>query len=101
MYKHLFLILWQNPQNQIALRSTLKREGMMKRFHVAALLRTILVLCAALAIAATASAQAPSEFVIGGETAKKIHDYTTINLATAERLAETCERLARAEGVAI
>src|SRR5947207_11057040 len=74
---------------------------MMKRFHFAGLLRTILVLCAILTIAATASAQAPSQFVIGGDTAKKIHDYTTINLATAERLAETCERLARAQGVAI
>ena len=73
----------------------------MKRFHFAGLLRTILVLCAILTIAATASAQAPSQFVIGGDTAKKIHDYTTINLATAERLAETCERLARAQGVAI
>src|SRR6266403_1863178 len=35
------------------------------------------------------------------EAAKKIHDFTTINLATAERIAETCERLARSEGVAI
>src|SRR5438445_5179433 len=68
----------------------------MKRFHVAG------VLWAVLAIAVTGSAQnAPSQFVIGGETAKKIHDSTTINLATAERLAETCERLARAQGVQI
>src|SRR5438445_13618652 len=68
----------------------------MKRFHVAG------VLWAVLAIAVTGSAQnAPSQFVIGGETAKKIHDSTTINLATAERLAETCENLARKEGVAI
>src|SRR5260370_7558135 len=69
---------------------------MMKCFHVAGLLWAVL------AVTATASAQnSPSEFVIGGETAKKIHDFTTINLATAERLAETCERLARAQGVAI
>lgn len=67
----------------------------MRRFHIAGLL------CVVLAIAATASAQTTSEFVIGGETAKKLHDFTTINLATAERIAETCERLARAEGVAI
>ena len=68
----------------------------MKRFHAAG------VLWAVLAIAVTASAQnAPSQFVIGGETAKKIHDSTTINLATAERLAETCENLARKQGVAI
>jgi glc operon protein GlcG len=69
----------------------------MKRIHTVGLLWVIL------ALAATASAQnAPSsQFVIGGETAKKIHDFTTINLATAERLAETCENLARKEGVAI
>jgi uncharacterized protein GlcG (DUF336 family) len=57
---------------------------------------------AVLALAVTASAQnAPSPFVIGGETARKIHDFSTINLATAERIAETCERLATKEGVAI
>src|SRR5215475_14402673 len=68
----------------------------MKRIHVAGLV------LAALAFAATASAQnLPSQFVISGETAKKIHDFTTINLATAERIAETCERLAQKEGVAI
>src|SRR5215470_5269777 len=69
---------------------------MMKRIHVAGLL------WAALAFAATASAQnSPSQFVIGGETAKKIHDFTTINLATAERIAETCEGLAARENVAV
>src|SRR5213594_881016 len=68
----------------------------MKRIHVAGLL------WAALAFTATASAQnLPSKFVISGETAKKIHDFTTINLATAERIADTCENLARKEGVAI
>src|SRR6266699_1788715 len=68
----------------------------MKRIHVAGLLWV------ALALTATASAQnAPSPFVISGETARRIHDFSTINLATAERIAETCERLARTEGVAI
>ncbi len=68
----------------------------MKRFHVLGLLWAVLT------ITATASAQNPqSEFVITGDAARKIHDFTTINLATAERLAETCERLARTEGVAI
>ena len=68
----------------------------MKRTHVAGLL------CVVLALAATASAQnSPSQFVITGETAKRIHDFTTINLATAERIAETCEGLARKEGVAV
>src|SRR5438876_5780787 len=69
---------------------------MMKRFHVAALVFAVL------ALAATASAQSStSQFVVGGETAKKIHDFGTINLATAERIAEKCEDLARKEGVAV
>src|SRR5438128_7266156 len=68
----------------------------MKRIYVAGLL------WAALALTATASAQnLPSPFVISGETARRIHDFTTINLATAERIAETCERLASKEGVAV
>ncbi|OLD68310.1 MAG: hypothetical protein AUI45_10965, partial [Acidobacteria bacterium 13_1_40CM_2_56_11] len=68
----------------------------MKRFHVAALVFAVL------ALAATASAQSStSQFVVGGETAKKIHDFGTINLATAERIAEKCEDLARKEGVAV
>ena len=68
----------------------------MKRIQRAGLL------CAVFALAVTASAQnLPSQFVISGETARKIRDFTTINLATAERIAETCEGLARKEGVAI
>ena len=33
--------------------------------------------------------------------AEQIQDFNTINLATAERIAETCEKLAAAENVAI
>src|SRR5437773_6015444 len=70
---------------------------MMKRIYGA-----VLLTAAVLVLAATASAQnLPSQFVISGETARRIHDFTTINLATAERIAETCERLASKEGVAI
>jgi glc operon protein GlcG len=43
----------------------------------------------------------PAQFVVSGKAAEQIHDFTTINLATAERIAETCERLAAAEGVTI
>jgi uncharacterized protein GlcG (DUF336 family) len=43
----------------------------------------------------------PAQFVVSGKAAEQIHDFTTINLATAERIAEACERLAAAEGVAI
>jgi uncharacterized protein GlcG (DUF336 family) len=55
-----------------------------------------------MSFAALAPAQnSTASFVIGGDAAKKIHDSTTINLATAERIAETCEDLARKEGVGI
>jgi uncharacterized protein GlcG (DUF336 family) len=72
------------------------QEGMMKRFHGMALIFAVAT------FAATAAAQTlPPQFVISGDTAKRIHDFTTINLATAQRIAETCEDLARKEGVAV
>src|SRR5437764_12584844 len=39
----------------------------------------------------------PSQFVVSGKLAEQIQDFNTINLATAERIAETCEKLAAAE----
>ena len=61
------------------------------------------LLCVALIFTATASAQiAPaSPFVVSGEAAKRIHDFSMINLATAERIADACENLARKENVGI
>jgi len=68
----------------------------MKRFH------SVLLIFAIAMFATTAAAQtSPSQFVISGDAAKKINDFTTINLATAQRIAETCEDLARKEGVAV
>jgi uncharacterized protein GlcG (DUF336 family) len=73
-----------------------EEEVMMKRIH------GVLLLLVVLAFTATAAAQnVPAQFVITGDTAKRIHDYTTINFATAKRIAETCEDLARKEGVAV
>ena len=40
----------------------------------------------------------PQQFVVGGKAAEKTHDFTTINLATAERIAETCEEAVVAKG---
>ena len=59
--------------------------------------------CVALIFAATASAQiAPtSPFVVSGEAAKRIHDFSMINLATAQRIAEACENFARKQNVGI
>src|ERR1700685_2665644 len=58
--------------------------------------------CGLVAIAAVALAQnVPEPFVVSGKAAEKIQDFTTINLATAERIADVCEKAATAQGVQI
>jgi uncharacterized protein GlcG (DUF336 family) len=55
-----------------------------------------------MALGSAALAQnVPSQFVVSGKAAEQIQDFTTINLATAERIAEACEQLAAAQTVAI
>src|SRR5438477_9262943 len=55
-----------------------------------------------LALGGVALAQnVPEQFVVSGKAAEKIQDFTTINLATAERIANACEKAAAAEGVQI
>src|SRR5207237_7986538 len=57
---------------------------------------------AVLALGGIVAAQnVPSQFVVSGKAAEQIQDFSTINLATAERIAEACERLAAAENVGI
>jgi len=57
---------------------------------------------AIIALASAAIAQnVPEQFVVSGKNAEKIQDFTTINLATAERLAESCEKAATTEKVGI
>jgi glc operon protein GlcG len=61
-----------------------------------------LAIAGAIALGSVASAQnVPEQFVVSGKAAEQIQDFTTINLATAERLADTCEKAAIAEGVEI
>src|SRR5712671_3622817 len=61
-----------------------------------------LVAVGAIAFGGVALAQnVPEQFVVSGKAAEQIQDFSTINLATAERIAETCEKLAAAQGVAI
>ena len=63
----------------------------------------------AMAIAAAASTlgtvvsaqNVPSQFVVSGKAAEQIQDFSNVNLATAERIAEACEKLAAAQNVAI
>jgi uncharacterized protein GlcG (DUF336 family) len=62
----------------------------------------VLAAAGALALGGVAFAQnVPEQFVVSGKAAERIQDFTTINLATAERIAEGCEKLAVAQGVAI
>lgn len=57
---------------------------------------------AAVAFAGAALAQnVPEQFIVSGKAAEKIQDFTTINLATAERVADACEKAADAEKVGI
>ena len=50
---------------------------------------------------AAAAQNVPERFVVSGKAAEKLQDFTTINLATAERIAEGCEKAAAAENVGI
>jgi hypothetical protein len=56
----------------------------------------------AITLSGVALAQSvPEQFVVSGKAAEKIQDFTTINLATAERIADVCEKAAVAQGVQI
>jgi len=63
-----------------------------------------LVMCAAAAlVVSTANAattydgngQVPEQFRLSGKAAARLHDYTSINADTAEKLAKACEAIAR------
>ncbi len=60
------------------------------------------VMASAIALGGTAFAQnVPEQFVVSGKAAEQLQDFATINLATAERIANTCEQAATAESVQI
>lgn len=57
---------------------------------------------ASVAFSIAAAAQSvPAQFVITGKAAAAIQDFTTLNLATAEQIADACEAAASAQGVQI
>jgi len=61
-----------------------------------------LAIVSAIVLSGAAFAQnVPLQFVVSGKAAEQIQDFTTINLATAERIATTCEQAATAENVQI
>jgi uncharacterized protein GlcG (DUF336 family) len=65
-------------------------------------LNVALMAAAAIALGGVAYAQnVPAQFVVTGTAAEQIQDFNTVNLTTAERIAEACERLAAAERVAV
>ena len=61
-----------------------------------------LAVAGVLALGVTAQAQSvPEQYVVTGKAADKIQEHNTINMATAERIAESCEKAATAQGVQI
>src|SRR5271155_1200677 len=57
------------------------------------------ILGLAFVLSAVALAQnVPKQFVVSGKAAEKIQDFTTINLATAERIVDACEEAAATHG---
>jgi glc operon protein GlcG len=54
-----------------------------------------------LAVGAAQAQNVSEQYVVTGKAAEKIQDFSTINLATAERIAESCEQAATAQGVQI
>ncbi len=54
-----------------------------------------------LALGVAQAQSVPEQYVVTGKAAEKIQDYSTINAATAERIAESCEKAATAQGVQI
>jgi glc operon protein GlcG len=66
------------------------------------IVRLGLTVVGAIALDGAAFAQnVPEQFVVSGKAAEKIQDFTTINLATAQRIADSCEKAAGAENVQI
>jgi len=55
----------------------------------------------ALSGAAAFGQNVPAQFVVSGKAAEKIQDFTAVNLATAERIADSCEKAATDQGVQI
>jgi glc operon protein GlcG len=61
-----------------------------------------LAIAGASALGGVALAQnVPEQFVVGGKAAEQIQDFATINLTTAEKLANVCEKAATDQGVQI
>jgi uncharacterized protein GlcG (DUF336 family) len=57
--------------------------------------------CAMVVCGAALAQSVPEQFVVSGKAAEQIQDFTTINLATAERIANSCEKAATEQGVQI
>src|SRR5262245_26833847 len=59
------------------------------------------IVAGAIALGSVALAQSvPPQFVVSGKAAEQIQDFTTINLATAQGIAEACQKLAAEQNVA-
>ncbi len=71
------------------------------KFRIASLRLTAAVASAIVVCGIALAQNVPEQFVVSGKAAEKIQDFTTINLATAERIANSCEKAATDQGVQI
>jgi glc operon protein GlcG len=61
-----------------------------------------LAIVGGMALGGAAFAQnVPEQFVVSGKAAEQLQDFSTINLASAEHIAEVCEKAATTQGVQI
>ena len=67
------------------------------KFRIMGLAITALIVFGGVALAQNV----PEQFVVSGKAAEQLQDFTTINLATAERIADVCEKAAADQGVQI
>src|SRR6266545_8055407 len=77
------------------------QQGRGLQMNIRIMAGALAVAGAMLAETAVSAQNVPSQFVVSGKAAEQIQDFSTINLATAERIAETCEKLAAEQNVAI
>jgi uncharacterized protein GlcG (DUF336 family) len=83
------------------LSATGQRDAAMKihnsvRLGIGACVASIAAIVVGAIPNTNAFAQVNPEFVLSGEAAESLHDHVSINADTARRIAEACERIARA-----
>jgi glc operon protein GlcG len=73
----------------------------MRACAIACIFAIALPMAAANGASHEGNGQVPSEFVLSGKAAERMHDHVSINAATAAKLAQACEAIARKNNAAV